>query len=229
MEIGGNDEAHKAEENGDNPSGHNLTESMGKTKHLLPIGASTMQPEQLQQIMGYYLEDANNHLKTIEQYLLNLQRTIENPEMVSDLFRAVRCGIVGGANLLPISNTHINSIHKTGLCLVDCFKVFQQQGALKVDQKLQDLLMQLFDTLKSLIEPLRESSGLPDDKTEQILSEVEQIRKAIMEHIQWLVMRSHSANSSDVPITPNPEDDLPSLDDLELVIDELSLDCFSDS
>lgn len=190
-----------------------------------------MQPEQLQQIMNYYLEDANNHLKTIEQYLLNLQRTIEDPEMVSDLLRAVRCGIVGGANLLPISNTHINSIHKTGLYLVDCFKIFQKEGSLKVDQKLQDLLMQLFYTLKSLIEPLGESSGLPDDETEQVLSEVEQIRKAIIEHFQWLVMRSRSANSSDVPIAPNPEeeDDVSSLDDLELVIDELSLDCFSDN
>lgn len=189
-----------------------------------------MQSEHLTQIMSYYMEDAKNHLAVIEQYLLNLQSTIEDPESVNDLFRAVRCGIIGGTNMLPISNLHISSIHKTGFCLVDCFKVFQQQGSVKVDQKLQDLLMQVFYDLKALIDPLKEPSCLTNEKTQQVLSEVELTRKALMEHLNWIVQRSrHMNHYTEIAIAQDSTstDDLFSLEDLESVIDELSLDSAS--
>ena len=196
-----------------------------KTEHL--SGTFAMQPEHLQQIMGYYLEDAKAHLQVIEQHLLNLQSTIEDPEMVSDLLGAARCGIVGGANMLPISRLHISSIHKTGFCLVDCFKVFQREGSLKVDQKLKDLLMELFYALKALIEPLREPSGLTDEQVAQIMSGIESVREALMAHLNVLVKRSHSASYSREVLMSDSEDDLPSLEDLETLIDNLSLDIFS--
>lgn len=186
-----------------------------------------MQPEHLQQIMSYYLEDAQSHLEAIEQYLLNLQRTIQDPEQVSELFRATRCGVVGGANLLPISQLYITSIHKTGFCLVDCCKIFQQEGSLKVDQKLQDLLMQVFYTLKTLIEQLRDPAELTDAQAEQVISEIDLKRKALMEHLNGLVQRSRGANQPDVtPLQDFDDDEACSLEDLESVIDELSLDTF---
>ncbi|HEY9673141.1 MAG TPA: hypothetical protein V6D11_16985 [Waterburya sp.] len=183
-----------------------------------------MQPEQLQQIMGYYSEDAKNHLDLIQQHLRNLERITEDPERVSDLLGIVRCGIVGGANLLPISRLHISSIHQTGFCLVDCFKVFQQEGAVKVDQKLQDLLMQVLDALKALIEPLRQSSGLTDEQIEQVVSEVELVKKALMEHLNELVQRSRCAHSLEIAIASELDDDPSSLEELESIIDELSVD-----
>lgn len=155
-----------------------------------------MQSEHLQQIMDYYIEDAQNHLTVIEQGLLNLQSTIEDPESISELFSAARCGIIGGANLLPASNLHINSIHKSSFCLVDCFKILQQQGSLKVDQKLQDLLMQVFYTLKGLIEQLREPSSLTEDKAKQVMLEIEAIREPLMAHLNRLVTRSALAWAS---------------------------------
>lgn len=182
-----------------------------------------MQPEHLQQIMSYYLEDAQSHLEVIEQYLLNLPRTIQDPEQVSELFRAARCGIVGAANLLPISQLYITSIHKTGFCLVDCCKVLQQQSSLKIDQKLQDLLMQVFYTLKRLIEQLREPAELTDAQAEQAIVEVELNRKAFMEHLNGLVQRSRAANRLNVtPLQGFADDEACSLEDLESVIDELS-------
>ena len=183
-----------------------------------------MQPEQLQQIMGYYSEDATNHLEIIEQQLRNLQGIIQDSERVSELLGIVRCGIVGGANLLPISHLHISSIHQTGFCLVDCLKVFQQEGAVKVDQKLQDLLMQIVDALKALIEPLRQTPGLTDKQIEQVISEVEVVKKALMEHLNTLVQRSRDANSLEIAITSELDDDLASWEELESIIDELSVD-----
>lgn len=186
-----------------------------------------MQSEHLQQIMSYYIEDAKNHLSVIEQYLQNLQSTIEDPERVNELFRAVRCGIIGGTNMLPISNLHITSIHKTGFCLVDCFKVFQQEGSIQVDQKLENLLMQVFYALKVLIDPLQEPSCLTNEKTQQVLSEVELTRKALMEHLNWIVQRSrHMNHDTAIAIAQDATqtDEVFSLEDLESVIDELSLD-----
>lgn len=189
-----------------------------------------MQSEHLQQIMSYYIEDAKNHLTVIEKYLLNLQTTIEDPESVNDLFRAVRCGIIGGTNMLPISHLHISSIHKTGFCLVDCFKVFQQEGSIKVDQKLEDLLMQVFYALKVLIDPLKEPSCLTNEKTQRVMSELEITRKALMEHLNWIVQRSRNMNHyTEIAIAEDSTltDEVFSLDDLESVIDELSLDSAS--
>ena len=39
-----------------------------------------MLPEQQQRIMGYFIEEAKDHLNTIEQGLLSLQSTIEDSE-----------------------------------------------------------------------------------------------------------------------------------------------------
>lgn len=220
-----------------------------------------MQSENLQKIMGYYIEDAQNHLAVIEQRLLNLQSTIKDPEKVSEVFGAARCGIIGGANLLPVSNLHINSIHKVGFCLVDCFKVFQQEGALQVDQKLEDLLMQVFYTLRGLIEQLGQPSSLGDDRAKQVILEIGPIRQALITHLNYIVKRSRSANQPEVTNTKHSigvvaadkvnlvehknvqvvatvnaleleqltsesesEEDFLSLEDLESVIDALSMD-----
>lgn len=186
-----------------------------------------MQPEHLQKIMGYYVEDAKEHLNTIEQHLLNLQTTIEDPDIINELLGAARCGIVGGANMLPISPIYINSIRETGFCLVDCFKVFQHKGSVKVDRELKDLLMQVFYILKELIESLREPSTLTDEKAAQVMSEIELIRKAFREHLNGLVQRSHSTNLQKLAIISDITDDISTLEDLESLIDNLSLDSSS--
>lgn len=212
------------------------------------LGIFAMQPEHLQQIMGYYIEDAQNHLNVIEQSLLNLQTTIEDLESINELLLAVRCGIIGGTNLLPISGVHISSIHQTGFCLIDCFKVLQQEGLVKVDQKLEDLLIQVFYTLKGLIEQLREPSTLTEEKAKQSMSAIEGIREVLLVHLNELIMRSRNGHYSEnaiakrggesvatlkalqgevqesAQITPDSADDFPCLEDLESLIDELSLD-----
>jgi chemosensory pili system protein ChpA (sensor histidine kinase/response regulator) len=186
-----------------------------------------MQPEPLQQIMGYYIEDAKKYLQVIEPHLLNLPSTIEDPGIVSELLGATRCGIVGAANLLPISSLHISSIHKIGFCLVECFTVFQHERSLRVDQKLEDLLMEVFYTLNSLIEQLREPSSLTEAQAKQVMSEIELIREALMAHVNWLVKESRSANLREVPLLPDSADGISSLEDLESLIDELLLDSSS--
>ncbi|MGB3615017.1 MAG: Hpt domain-containing protein, partial [Elainellaceae cyanobacterium] len=62
-----------------------------------------MSSEQQQRIMGYFIEEAKDHLNTIEQGLLNLQGTIEDPDLISEVFRAAH-SIKGGAAMLGIDS-----------------------------------------------------------------------------------------------------------------------------
>ncbi|MEQ9000111.1 MAG: hypothetical protein RID53_26820 [Coleofasciculus sp. B1-GNL1-01] len=183
-----------------------------------------MQPEQLQQIKGYYLEAAEAHLQLIEQYLLHLRRTLKDPDQVNELCHATRCGIVGGANLLPISQLHIQGIHQTGLCLVDCVNLIRQQGSLQVDQRLQAFLMQVFYALKKLIDGMKEPSNLTDEQVTHIIATTESMREQLKDHLKGLIQRSRHQSSANLDTESAPETEALSIDDLQSLIDELLQD-----
>ena len=58
-----------------------------------------MLTEQEQRILGYFIDEAKDHLNTIEQGLMNLQETLQDTEMVNEVFRAAH-SIKGGAAML---------------------------------------------------------------------------------------------------------------------------------
>ena len=122
-----------------------------------------MQSEQQQRIMGYFIEEAKAHLHTIEQGLLNLQSTIEDSEMVNEVFRAAH-SVKGGAAMLGI-----NSIQQVSHRLEDCFKLLKE-CPIKVDQKLESLFLRVFDTLHELLEQLQGPFGLTEDAASGIIS-----------------------------------------------------------
>jgi chemotaxis protein histidine kinase CheA len=96
--------------------------------------------EQQQQILRFFIEEAKEHLDTIEQGLLHLEATIADNEAMNHLFRAAH-SIKGGAAMLGF-----DSIHKTGHYLEDYFKLIKDHP-LKVDRKLEDLFLKGFDAL----------------------------------------------------------------------------------
>ncbi len=177
-----------------------------------------MQPEHLQQIMEYYIEDAKDHLNSSEQDLLDLESLLKDREKINGLgcrFKSVK----GGAAMLGLS-----SIQRIAQCLEDVCKAIELCGyPIKADQKLKDLLMQVFYALKELVGQLSKGSGLIDDQATQVLSEIEPVWEALM----WLVNQSCPRNRSEVAIAPDSADDIPSLDDLQSLIDELSPDSSS--
>jgi len=147
-----------------------------------------MQPEQQQRIMGYFIEEAKDHLNTIEQGLLNLQSTIKEPELVNEIFRAAH-SVKGGAAMLGIS-----SIQKTAHRLEDYFKGLKDYPV-KVDQKLESLLLRVFDTLQELLEQLQGPFGLTDDVGSSKMSEVEPIFEELNVHMEFLLDRAGETNS----------------------------------
>ncbi|WP_375471174.1 response regulator [uncultured Nostoc sp.] len=139
-----------------------------------------MLPEQQQRILGYFIEEARDHLNTIEQGLLNLEGTLNDPEMISEVFRAAH-SIKGGAAMLGLT-----SIQHTSHRLEDCFKVLKD-NPVQIDQKLESLFLGVSDTLKSLLEHLSGPYGLSEDAANTLMSETEPVFKWLYEHLELLV------------------------------------------
>ncbi|MEG4809372.1 response regulator [Microcoleus sp. F8-D3] len=139
-----------------------------------------MLPEQQQRIMGYFIEEAKDHLNTIEQGLLNLQTTIEDPELVNEVFRAAH-SVKGGAAMLGLT-----SIQQTAHRLEDSFKVLKE-CSVKVDQQLESLFLRIFDTLQGLLEQLSGPFGLTEELGEQMVRELEPVFEELNGHLGGLV------------------------------------------
>ncbi len=138
-----------------------------------------MLPEQQQRIMGYFIEEAKDHLNTIEQGLLNLQGTIEDNEMMNEVFRAAH-SVKGGAAMLGIG-----AIQKVAHRLEDYFKVLRDTPV-KIDQKLESLFLAVFDALQALLEQLQGPFGLQDEVSNNIMAGVEPVFTNLHTHLEKL-------------------------------------------
>jgi chemotaxis protein histidine kinase CheA/ActR/RegA family two-component response regulator len=152
-----------------------------------------MQSEQQQRIMGYFIEEAKDHLNTIEQGLLNLQSTIEDSEMVNEVFRAAH-SVKGGAAMLGLG-----SIQRTSHRLEDYFKILRE-CPVRVDQKLETLFLRVFDTLQDLLDQLQGPFGLTDDKADEIMANVEPIFNDLNAHLGQLVTQAGGSPPEDVEL-----------------------------
>ncbi|WP_138498975.1 response regulator [Nostoc sp. PA-18-2419] len=144
-----------------------------------------MLPEQQQRILGYFIEEARDHLNTIEQGLLNLESTLNDPEMISEVFRAAH-SIKGGAAMLGLT-----SIQHTSHRLEDCFKVLKEHPV-QIDQKLESLFLGVSDTLKALLEHLSAPFGLSEETANTLMSETEPVFQWLNEHLEQLVQQGNS-------------------------------------
>jgi len=150
-----------------------------------------MQPEQ--RIMGYFIEEAKEHLATIEQGLLNLQGMLEDSEMLNEIFRAAH-SIKGGAAMLGI-----DSIQQTAHGLEDYFKVLKEQPT-KVDPKLESLFLQGFDILRDLLEHLQNSFSLSDQVAADAKNQAELVFAELKAHLTVLGRQ----NGAELPLQFEP-------------------------
>ncbi|MEM6450169.1 MAG: response regulator [Cyanobacteria bacterium P01_D01_bin.105] len=160
-----------------------------------------MQPEEQQRIMGYFIEEAKDHLNTIEQGLLSLQATIEDSEKANEIFRAAH-SVKGGAAMLGLE-----SIQRTAHRMEDYFKILKE-SPVQVDRVLETLFLRISDGLKDLIEQLEGPFGLTQDKAQEIMADVEPVFGQIEAHLGALVgqssgsLESHAATERVTVISP---------------------------
>jgi chemotaxis protein histidine kinase CheA len=100
--------------------------------------------DQKQQIIGYFVEEAREHMETIEKGILNLQASCDDPEQMNELFRAAH-SVKGGANMLGFA-----AIGHVAHRMEDCFKILKE-SPVPIDRQVEDLFLKGFDGLQDLL------------------------------------------------------------------------------
>jgi chemotaxis protein histidine kinase CheA len=146
-----------------------------------------------QRILGYFIEEAKEHLDTLEHGLLELRSIVKEPDRVNELFRAAH-SVKGGAAMLGYG-----SIQKTAHRLEDSFKVLQEHP-IQVDQKLETLFLRGYDTLKDLIDQLQGPFGLQEDDAKKTVEAAEKNFAQLHSYLDRLV--SAGSAPAEKPSTP---------------------------
>jgi chemotaxis protein histidine kinase CheA len=135
-----------------------------------------------QQIIHYFIEEAQEHLETVEQGLLDLAEVIADAERVNEMFRAAH-SIKGGAAMLGFEG-----IQTTAHKLEDCFKILRDHPV-PVDPKLETLFLKGYDALKSLVEELANSPtmSLRPEVVDSVLSGSAANFVALQEYLEELL------------------------------------------
>lgn len=161
-----------------------------------------MQPEQ-QRILGYFIEEAKEHLVTLESGLLNLQAVVDDTELMNEVFRAAH-SIKGGAAMLGI-----HSMQHVAHRLEDYFKVLKEHPV-NVDPRLESLFLQGFDALNLLTDELETTLSLSDELSHQTLEKVEPAFTELQAHLAQLtgveVKSEDVASPMEVPAVHQEEE-----------------------
>lgn len=136
--------------------------------------------DQQDRILGLFIEEAKEHLYTLEQGLLDLPATMEDPENITEMFRAAH-SVKGGAAML-----NLDSIKTTAHRLEDCFKILRDEPATKVDQTSVSLFLKGVDTLKELFERLQGPFGLRNEEASVIVQKVMPVFAQLENHLSAL-------------------------------------------
>ncbi|HBE16967.1 MAG TPA: histidine kinase [Cyanobacteria bacterium UBA11149] len=145
-----------------------------------------------QRILGYFIEEAKEHLDTIEKGLLNLPAVVKDPDTVNEMFRAAH-SVKGGAAMLGYG-----SIQKTAHRLEDGFKILKEHD-LKVDSNLETLFFQSFDILKDLIEQLQGPFGLREDEAQKAVQAAEPNFMRLQNYLERLTTGGAGAAAMEAP------------------------------
>jgi chemotaxis protein histidine kinase CheA len=140
-----------------------------------------------QRILGYFIEEAKEHLQTIEQGILELSSGTYNMDTINEMFRAAH-SVKGGAAMLGYT-----SIQKTSHRLEDSFKILKEYQ-IKFDNKLESLLLAAYDVLVNLIERLETASDFKDEDAAPVMQDAEKTFVDLQQYCQ----KSITGGSSEV-------------------------------
>jgi chemotaxis protein histidine kinase CheA len=137
--------------------------------------------QQQQRIMSYFIEEAQEHLQTIEQGVLDLQGVLADVERINELFRAAH-SIKGGAAMLDLG-----SIQHISHRFEDYFKILKDNPGVEVDEKLKSLFLAGCDRLHELLDYLQENYTISKELADAKVAEVEPVFSDLESHLNNLV------------------------------------------
>ena len=133
-----------------------------------------------QRILGYFIEEAKEHLETLERGILDLPSVAKDAEKINEMFRAAH-SLKGGAAMLGYSG-----IQKAAHRLEDALKILKEQEV-KADQKLVSLFLAGYDALRDLLEMLQSPFGFENSNAEAILEREEPIFQELQGYLSQLL------------------------------------------
>jgi len=162
-----------------------------------------------QKILGYFIEEAQEHLETLERGILDLATVVQDSEQVNEMFRAAH-SVKGGAAMLGYT-----SIQKTAHRLEDSFKVLKEHQ-LPIDQKLESLFLKGYDVLQDLVEKLQSPSGLQPEEADSIVEGASHQFEELQNYLSYLLTHEGAGaapaidETSTIAPTMDSDGDLPS-------------------
>jgi chemotaxis protein histidine kinase CheA len=154
-----------------------------------------------QQIVHYFIEEAQEHLETVEQGLLDLAEVISDAERVNEMFRAAH-SIKGGAAMLGFTG-----IQATAHKLEDCFKILRDHPV-PIDRRLEGLFLKGYDALKALVEELANSPtlSLRPEIVDSILSGSAENFVALQEYLEEMLNIHTQDTTKEAPAVAVPKE-----------------------
>lgn len=137
--------------------------------------------DQQDRILRLFIEEAKEHLDTLENGLVDLKSTMKDPESLQEMFRAAH-SVKGGAAMLGL-----DSIKTTAHRLEDCFKILKEGPVKQVDQTAESLFLKGVDTLKDLVERMSGPFGLRNEEGEKLVQQMMPAFAQLETHLNNLV------------------------------------------
>jgi chemotaxis protein histidine kinase CheA len=160
---------------------------------LYTLGETALDAANQQKILGYFIEEAKEHLETLERGILELSSVIEDSERVNEMFRAAH-SIKGGAAMLGYG-----SIQKTAHRLEDAFKILKDQ-TINVDRNLESLFLAGYDVLQDLVEHLQSPTGLQPEEADAIVLRAEPKFVELQDYLKQLLGGSVPSDGDEAPV-----------------------------
>jgi chemotaxis protein histidine kinase CheA len=145
-----------------------------------------------QKILGYFIEEAKEHIETLESGVLELAIVVKDSERINELFRAAH-SVKGGAAMLGY-----NSIQKAAHKLEDAFKILKE-NQIPIDSSLEQLFFHGYEVLKNLIEKLQSPFGLKEEEGDKILKASESDFIQLQDYLNKLLQ-----GEAPPPVAPIP-------------------------
>lgn len=151
-----------------------------------------MEQDAQQRILEYFIEEARDHLNSMEQGLMELQFSDDPADVLRELFRGAH-SVKGGAAMLSLQAI-LSIAHQ----LEDSFKILQDRQ-LHVDQELESYLLQGLDMLKVMIYEL---PTIDPSVNEKCLADMVPLGKKIEAKLNNLSVETDEVSTLELFYTP---------------------------
>lgn len=160
--------------------------------------------DQYRKIFGIFMEEAQEHLNTLETGLKNLPAIMADSdrEEITAMYRAAH-SLKGGAAMLMKDVPSLSSINKVSKRLEDCFKSVKDTP-IKIDSTTQTLSNKGYEVIKNLIDRCQSASGLSPQMGEKIVVASLPLYEKLENHLQALMSGKAGAKPPEKPAAAVP-------------------------